>query len=86
MDLNQLTRDLEFTQKGVPRAELIAALEALIPIIRTTLEQLPENSQEAPFPRFFDDKEVTVSYVLVTLLAHINYHLGQVNYLRRLLH
>jgi hypothetical protein len=78
-------RDREFNMKGVKRAELVAGLEALIPMIRTSLNGLTPERMEAEYPILFDDAKNSNSYVLVTLLAHLNYHLGQVNYLRRIL-
>ncbi|WP_143305852.1 DinB family protein [Chitinophaga vietnamensis] len=78
-------RDQEFTQKGVARKELVAGLEALIPLISNTLRPLTPQDMEAEFPIFFDKPHTTISYVLVQLLLHLNYHLGQVNYLRRVL-
>jgi hypothetical protein len=38
---------------------------------------------ESAFPIFFDKENATNDYVLTQLLLHLNYHLGQVNYLRR---
>lgn len=75
-------RDLEFTRKGVDRKELVAGLEALMPLIGETLTKL---NLEADYPRPFDDATRSNGYVLVQLLVHLNYHLGQVNYLRRML-
>ena len=78
-------RPLEFAIKGVPRKELVAQLEALIPMIRETLEKLTPEEMEAGFPVIFDDARNSNSYVLTQLLIHLNYHLGQINYLRRIL-
>jgi hypothetical protein len=78
-------RDLEFTRKDVPRKELVEQLEQLIPLINKTLNTLAPDQMEAEFPIFFDKPKTSTSYVLVQLLAHLNYHLGQVNYLRRVL-
>jgi hypothetical protein len=75
-------RDKEFTSKGVKREDLVAGLEALIPMINETLNAQDLNAE---YPAFFDKPKTTIGYVLVQLLAHLNYHLGQVNYLRRIL-
>src|SRR5262245_9702628 len=74
-------RDQEFIIKGVARKELVAQLEALIPMINETV-----NAQDldTEYPAFFDKPKTSIGYVLVQLLAHLNYHLGQVNYLRRI--
>ncbi len=77
-------RDGEFSNKGVDRKDLVAQLEALIPMIDKTLNALTPGQMEAGYPIFFDKAGTSTSYVLVQLLAHLNYHLGQVNYLRRI--
>ena len=78
-------RDREFISKGVERKELVAQLEKLIPMIKETLTALTSEQMEAEYPLLFDDMKTSVSYVLVQLSLHLNYHLGQVNYLRRML-
>ena len=78
-------RNQEFTQKGVPRKDLVTQLQQLIPMITATLIAFTADRMEEMYPFMFDDMNVPNSYVLVQLLAHLNYHLGQVNYLRRVL-
>jgi Protein of unknown function (DUF1572) len=78
-------RDQEFIRKGVERKDLVAQLEELIPMIRGTLNALTPEQLEADYPIFFDQPNSSTNYVLVQLLIHLNYHLGQVNYLRRIL-
>jgi len=78
-------RDLEFIRKGMARTEVVAQLEELIPMINKTVNALTPEDMEAEYPIFFDKPKTSVSYVLVQLLLHLNYHLGQVNYLRRIL-
>lgn len=78
-------RDQEFIKKGVAREELVAQLEALVPMINKTLNALTPEQMEGEYPIFFDKPKTTTGYVVVQLLAHLNYHLGQVNYLRRVL-
>jgi hypothetical protein len=78
-------RDEEFTKKGVERKKLVTQLEELIPMINKTLNALTEEQMQADYAIFFDEPNTSYSYVLVQLLLHLNYHLGQVNYLRRIL-
>jgi hypothetical protein len=75
-------REEEFSKKGVDRKILVAQLEALIPMVSETVNATP---LEADYPLMFDDAKRSNGYVLMQLLAHLNYHLGQVNYLRRVL-
>ena len=75
------TRDQEFIRKGVARKILVTQLEELIPMINETLNAL---HMEAEYPLIFDDMKRSNHYVLLQLLLHLNYHLGQVNYIRRI--
>ena len=77
-------RDQEFISKGVERKDLVAQLEELIPMINETVNAHPQEHMEAEYPIFFDKPKTSTSYVLLQLLLHLNYHLGQVNYLRRI--
>jgi len=78
-------RDQEFTSKGIDRRLIVQQLEELIAMINKTVNELTPPQLELPYPRFFDKEGATNSYVLSQLLLHLNYHLGQVNYLRRAL-
>jgi hypothetical protein len=78
-------RDQEFIRKGVERRILVAALDNLIQMITKTLNALTPDDMEAEYPIFFDKPKTSVSYVLLQLSLHLNYHLGQINYLRRIL-
>lgn len=75
-------REQEFTRKDVERKELVAQLEGLIPMIKETMNTI---SLEDEYPLIFDDAKRSNSYVFLRLLVHLDYHLGQVNYLRRVL-
>ena len=78
-------RNQEFAQKGVTRKELIEQLEKVIPLVSDTIKSLTQREMESDFPIFFDKPNASTAYVLTRLLAHLDYHLGQVNYLRRIL-
>ena len=77
-------RDQEFIKKNVARKDLVAGLEELIPMINETVNALTQEQMEAEYPLIFDNMKTSSSYVLVQLLLHLNYHLGQVNYIRRI--
>ncbi|MBL7697373.1 MAG: DUF1572 family protein [Chitinophagaceae bacterium] len=78
-------RDQEFSKKNVAKKELIAGLENVIPVVTKTLNSLTPEQMNSDFPVFFDKAGAGTGYVLIQLLSHLNYHLGQVNYLRRIL-
>ncbi|MCC6462547.1 MAG: DUF1572 family protein [Saprospiraceae bacterium] len=77
-------RDREFSDKNVPRAELLAGIETTIGVVTSTLNQLSAAQIEAEFPVKKRDQTVTTEHMLLHLFGHLSYHLGQVNYHRRL--
>ncbi len=79
-------RELEFSLKGIPKAELIRQIEDTIGVVDSTLDKLTLQDLAIDFPEpVFGGKTVTTEYMLVHLASHLGYHLGQVNYHRRLL-
>jgi hypothetical protein len=76
-------REQEFTTKGVDRKTIISQLLELIATIKKAITPLNEEELAKPFPIYFDKENATKGYVLTQLLLHLNYHLGQINYLRR---
>lgn len=77
-------RDKEFSEKNIPRHLLINDVKDTIAIIKNTLSKLNTDSLEQDFPITLNNMVSSTASVLVYLLAHLNYHLGQVNYHRRL--
>jgi len=78
-------RDLEFSLKDVPRAELIEKVEATIAMIDSVLPQLSEEDLKKEYPLVVFESSMTTDYFLIHLVAHLDYHLGQINYHKRLL-
>lgn len=78
-------RDLEFSLKDVPRSELISTIDETATMIEKVLGHLPDAVLKEEFPVLVFDKKTSTQYLLVHLATHLTYHLGQVNYHRRLL-
>lgn len=78
-------RDLEFSSKNLPRQELVKKIENTIEIINQTLDNSDEHLLEAEYPILIFDHKTTTEYLLVHLTTHLAYHLGQINYHRRLI-
>lgn len=78
-------RELEFSLKDVPRTELIEKIEATIAMIDSILPQLSEEDLKREYPLVVFESKMTTDYFLIHLVAHLDYHLGQINYHRRLL-
>ena len=78
-------RDLEFSLKDIPKTELLEKIESLIEIVDSTLANLSEEDLKKDYPTEALGYQMTTEYFLIHLLSHLNYHLGQINYHRRLL-
>ena len=78
-------RDLEFSLKDVPRSELISTIDETATMIEKVLGHLPDAVLKEEFPVLVFDKKTSTQYLLVHLATHLTYHLGQINYHRRLL-
>lgn len=77
-------RDREFGSKGEPREGLLLELEETKKIVEHTLLQLhPERLGDMSLHAFFG-YPMTIGYFLMHLYGHFNYHLGQINYHRRM--
>lgn len=78
-------RPLEFSSKDIPKAELITKINNTILVVNNTFNSLTEEDLEAIYPQIVFEKEMTTGFFLVHLSTHLAYHLGQINYHRRLL-
>lgn len=78
-------RDLEFSLKDIPQQELIKKIEATIEVVDRVLSTFPEEKMQEEFPLLVLPEKTSNEYFLVHLTAHLSYHLGQVNYHRRLI-
>ncbi len=78
-------RDEEFSVKNVPREKLISDVNSLKEIIKTTLPKLSSEDLKKDFSLQIRDQTFSTENMLTFLLAHLNYHLGQINYLRRMM-
>ncbi|MTE26029.1 DinB family protein [Winogradskyella ouciana] len=78
-------RDLEFSLKDVPRIELIKQIDDTIVVVENTLSKLTPQDLEQQYKHRVFEKPTSTEYFLVHLAMHLAYHLGQVNYHRRLI-
>jgi len=78
-------RELEFSLKDIPQSELIEKIENTILVVNNALNTLTETDLQAIYPLIVFEKEMTTGFFLVHLSSHLTYHLGQINYHRRLL-
>jgi len=82
----QRNRTLEFSINFVDRSELVSQLEQAKAMIESALTQLDEADLQLPKPLHFTVTPVnTIMDFIIHLHAHLNWHLGQVNYHRRMI-
>jgi hypothetical protein len=81
----EFTRDrpLEFSARGVEQQELIARLQAVQEMVPRVIASLNDGQLSSPYPEKYNGQSLTTRMFLMHLEAHLNYHLGQVDYLRR---
>lgn len=78
-------RDAEFSSKFVPRAKLLAEVDAAASEVKAVLEKITDEDLQKNYPIEVFGHPMTTEFFIVHLATHLNYHLGQVNYHRRLL-
>ncbi|MCC3153290.1 DinB family protein [Hymenobacter sp. BT770] len=78
-------RDLEFSARDIPRTELLAGIAATRRVVEAALTPLADEQLAAEYPVLVFEARTSVGYMLMHLATHLTYHLGQINYHRRLL-
>lgn len=78
-------RDNEFAAKGIARSSLLEEIRRAIAAVEQTVPLLKDASLDAVYPQEVLGYPMTTRFFLIHLSAHLGYHLGQVNYHRRLL-
>lgn len=78
-------RPIEFSLKDISKTELITKIEQTILVVNNALDSLTEADLQAIYPQIVFEKEMTTEFFLVHLATHLAYHLGQINYHRRLM-
>ena len=67
------------------KSELIARLSAVRDEIPPVIASLSAEQLEAAYPQIYGGMTLPTQQMLIHLEGHLNYHLGQIDYLRRLL-
>lgn len=78
-------REQEFSLKDIPREELLRKLDETIEVVAGSLSKLTESDLKAEYPILVFAEKTSTEYLLIHLTTHLTYHLGQINYHRRLL-
>lgn len=78
-------REAEFKVKNIAKVKLLNEIEEAQKAVKDTLEQVSRKQLEKDYPLPINGEMVNTEYFLIYLLGHLNYHIGQINYHRRLL-
>lgn len=78
-------RELEFSLKDIPKQELVNMVEETITVVNETLEKITKEQLNSEYPMLVFQEKTSIEFFLVHLATHLTYHLGQINYHRRLL-
>lgn len=78
-------RDQEFGLAGLSRDDLVGRMEEVNELVAKVLSELSDSELAAPYPERVLETTLSSHDFLVHLHGHLNFHLGQIDYLRRIL-
>lgn len=78
-------REKEFADKDIPKDQLLKSIRETKEAVLSTISRLTTEDMAQIYPEEVLGSAMTTEYFLVHLYGHLNYHLGQINYHRRLL-
>ena len=81
----QRNRPLEFSVKNISKADLLNEIAKTKQAVTETLAKLSDDVLNDLYPEETLGFPMTVGFFLIHLTAHFSYHLGQINYHRRLI-
>jgi len=78
-------RPAEFSSTDISREKMLSDIDSTIEAVRSTLSKLTDNDLAAPYPIEVFERPMTTGWFITHLATHLSWHLGQINYLRRML-
>jgi hypothetical protein len=78
-------RDQEFTLTRISRDDLVQRMEQVKGLVAKVVSRLSESDLAAAYPERVLEASLSSHDFLVHLHGHLNFHLGQIDYLRRIL-
>ena len=78
-------REAEFDDKKIDRKALLKMITDTKVVVSSSLESFNRKKLHDTYPIQVFGEDMTYEFFLIHLVAHLNYHLGQINYLRRIL-
>ena len=77
-------RNSEFSSKGLSRDELRTIVSDAVRELGNAFDRITDEKLNAEYPIPIQDRKIQASEFLVHLAVHLGYHLGQIDYHRRL--
>jgi hypothetical protein len=77
-------RDREFAVKNISRSELLTEIDITIIEVIPVLETLTADQLTVEFPKEIGGMRHSTGFSLLHFFGHLSYHLGQINYHRRM--
>ena len=78
-------REAEFSLKNIPQKDLVRMVEETVVVVDKALTSMIDQQLEAEYPLLVLKEKTSTGYFLFHLSSHLGYHLGQINYHRRLI-
>ncbi|MEN8248219.1 MAG: DUF1572 family protein [Bacteroidota bacterium] len=78
-------RDKEFSDKHIPVSDLVNLIEVTSKTVSETLLTYDKSKLTDNYPEEVFGYPMTIEFFLIHLVGHLGYHIGQVNYHRRLI-
>lgn len=78
-------RDAEFGSRDVPRADLLREIDNAIAAVEAGMSKISEADLAKPYPEKVGGVNSSTGAFLAHFATHLAYHLGQVDYHRRML-
>ena len=78
-------RPKEFSDKDIPVKKLNLMIDETINMVHSVLSNFSSENLSKEFPLLVFEEKTSNEYMLVHLSTHLAYHLGQINYHRRLI-
>lgn len=77
-------RDAEFAGKNVPLADILARIDFAKQSVEDAVNTINDMDLVKPYPIPLAGITLTIGQFLVHLVGHFNYHVGQIDYHRRM--
>ncbi|WP_269222730.1 DUF1572 family protein [Flavobacterium sp. IMCC34518] len=78
-------RELEFSNKNVPKSVLLTQIDETIIMLNHSLKMVSNEDLIKEHPILIFENKTSTEFLLIHLTTHLAYHLGQINFHRRLL-